>query len=117
MTAAQNPDPETSVLLWELRHRITQLTEAYDLLRAGIPALVPTAYAGRTVYAGHHDPARLARADRLRTAGMSAGPRLETQLAATQKANTRLIARVVDLEHEIAQAATPRLWPDSLAAR
>lgn len=66
MTALQNPDPELSALLWELRHRITQLTEAYDLLRAGIPALVPTTYAGREVYAGHHDPARLARADRLR---------------------------------------------------
>jgi hypothetical protein len=66
MTAVQNPDPKLSATLWELRHRITQLTEAYDLLRAGIPAIVPTTYAGRTVYAGHHVPEALAYADRLR---------------------------------------------------
>lgn len=92
--------------------RIAELTEAYDLLRRDIPATVPTTYAGHKVYTGHHDPARLARADRLRGAGMSTDPalvariaQLEAQLATTQKTNTRLIARVVDLEHEIAQAA------------
>lgn len=75
MTAAQNPDPKLSALLWELRHRITQLTEAYDLLRAGIPALVPTAYAGRTIYAGYHAPDALARADRLRQGTVDARER------------------------------------------
>lgn len=95
-----------------LAARIAELTEAYDILRAGIPATVPTTYAGRKVYAGHHDPARLAMADRLRGAGMSTDPalvariaQLEAQLVTTQKTNTRLIVRVVDLEHEIAQAA------------
>lgn len=62
----KNPDPGLSATLWELRHRITQLTEAYDLLRAGIPASVPVIYAGREVYAGHHAPEALAYADRLR---------------------------------------------------
>lgn len=106
--SVQNPDPELSATLWELRHRVTQLTEAYDLLRADIPATVPTIYAGYQVYAGQHDPARLARADQLRAGvpvTINPTAQLEAQLAATLQTNARLIARVVDLEHEIAEAA------------